>query len=75
MQVTIDREPRGLEEGIALNVIARQDEEDIHQFKIDVWSDRRSGVYKMRLDGFGYLKYLELESLQDFAAGVAQVVG
>ena len=62
MQATVDREPRGPKEGIALTVYARQNESDIYQFKIDVCSEKNSGLCKMRLDGFGYLKFLETDS-------------
>jgi hypothetical protein len=65
MKVTIDREPRSEKEGIALNVIARRDDDDIYQFKIDVWSEKRSGLYRMRLDGFNYLRNIEASSLQE----------
>jgi len=65
MQITIDREPRGAKEGIALSVVARQNAKDIYQFKIDVWSEKGSGIYRVRLDGFGYLKSIEASSPQE----------
>jgi hypothetical protein len=65
MHITIDREPRGAKEGIALNVVARQNEDDIYQFKIDVWSEKGSGLYRLRLDGFNFLRYIEASSPQE----------
>ena len=73
MQITIDREPRGAKEGLALSVVARQSAEDIYQFKIDVWSEKGSGLYQLRLDGFGYVRYIEASSPQEvflFLAGL-----
>ena len=65
MQITIDREQREAKEGIALCVIAQQNEEDIYQFKIDVWSEKGSGLYRLRLDGFNFLRNIEASSPQE----------
>jgi len=63
MKVTIDRE-RGDSEGVALQVIAADEEEyPYRQFKIDVWSERNSGKYQMRLDGLCYLRLWEADAL------------
>ena len=73
MRISIDREPRGAKERLALSVVARQSAEDIYQFKIDVWSEKGSGLYQRRLDGFGYVGYTEASSPQEvflFLAGL-----
>jgi hypothetical protein len=65
MHITIDREPRGEKEGMALCVIARQNASDIYQFKIDVWTEKRSGLYRLRLDGFNFVRFHEAETAQE----------
>src|SRR5262249_3904635 len=73
MQITIDREPRGAKKGLALSVVARQNAQDIYQFKIDVWSEKGSGLYQLRLDGFGYVRYIEASSPQEVFLFLAEL--
>jgi hypothetical protein len=73
MQITLHREPRSAKEGIALNVITRRDDDDIYQFKIDVWSEKGSGLYRLRLDGFNYLRNIEATSLQEIFLMLARL--
>jgi hypothetical protein len=58
MKVVIDRKRRGPEEGVALTVYAQEPSERAArwQFKIDVWSEKNSGQFQMRLEGFNFLR-------------------
>jgi len=38
------------------------------QYKIDIWSEKADrGIYRMRLDGFGHLRWFAGESLRELA--------
>jgi hypothetical protein len=73
MHLTIDREPRSPREGVALNFVARQDAQDIYQFKIDVWSEKGSGIYRLRLDGFNFVHNLQANSPQEIVLILARL--
>jgi hypothetical protein len=64
MKIEIDREPRSSKEGTSFNVRVVDQGPDFHwQFKIDVWSEKNKGEYRMRLDGFNYLRNVTSEAL------------
>jgi hypothetical protein len=64
MKIEIDREPRSSKEGTSFNVRVTDQGPDYHwQFKIDVWSDKSTGVYRLRLDGFNYLRVIKSDAL------------
>jgi hypothetical protein len=64
MKIEIDREPRSSKEGTSFNVRVIDQGPDFHwQFKIDVWSDKGTGVYRLRLDGFNYLRNITSDAL------------
>jgi hypothetical protein len=76
MEVTIDRKPHGPEEGVALRVTTTdQDKYPDRQFKIDVWSEKNSGNYQMRLDGLGYLQLWEADALKPLLERLADLHG
>jgi hypothetical protein len=62
MKIEIEREPRGPQEGVAFCVRVFDHPK---QFKIDTWSQKRTGIYSMRLDGFGYLKLWQADNLPE----------
>ena len=64
MKIVIDRKRRG-PEGVALTVYAQEPSERAArgQFKIDVWSEKNSGQFQMRLEGFNYLRLWKDDSL------------
>ena len=61
MKITIDRKPRNESEDVSLTVYANSEKEvnRHHQFKIDVWSIKNSGLSYLRLDGFGCVSLWE----------------
>ena len=74
MKVTIDRKPHGPEEGVALRVVTTdKDKYPDRQFEIDVWSERNSGKYHMRLDGLGYLQLWEADALNPLLKSLADL--
>ena len=64
MKIVIDRKRRG-PEVVALTVYAQEPSERAArwQFKIDVWSEKNSGQFQMRLEGFNYLRLWKDDSL------------
>jgi hypothetical protein len=76
MKITIDREARNEKEGIALTVYVNgqgEGEEKYWQFKIDVWSKKDTGIYRMRLDGFHYLKNIPYDTLPALLEDLASI--
>src|SRR5258708_36748460 len=65
MKIEIDRTPRGPIEGVAIAVYCRQEKPGYGQFKIDIWSEKGTGEYRMRIDGFGFLRSWKVGSLQE----------
>jgi hypothetical protein len=62
MKVEIYRERRSENEGIALCVIVHG-EPGYPQFKIDLWSLKAENELHLRLDGFGFLRFVRCDDL------------
>jgi hypothetical protein len=75
MKVTIDRKPRDESEGVCLTVYANSEKEENHhhQFKIDVWSIKNSGLSYLRLDGFGCVSLWEDVALAPLLTNLANL--
>src|SRR5260370_40346002 len=68
MKTKMNRTRRGLNEGVDIADYCRQEEPDHEQFKIDIWSEKGTGEYRMRIDGFRFLRLWRAESLQEIFA-------
>jgi hypothetical protein len=73
MKTLIDREPRGPKEGVALNVRVTSGPPEHWQVKIDVWSEKGTGQYRMRLDGFAVIRLYEAASVQELFMQLASL--